>query len=214
MHEFIQAAAKAFNDGGPFMWVILAVFAVACAVVVERLIFYYVICRPNGAELVADIAKAINNDDVEQAKRLVGRRHAPMDVLLQTAIGRYAADVSYDDIQEGVEETTIKELPRMTQRLSYLALFANIGTLLGLLGTIGGLQTLFSSLAAVEAEKKAAMLAAGIAQAMNTTAFGLLVAIPSMVAYTVLFNKQQRITKDLDEAVTKLLNYLRKKKAA
>jgi biopolymer transport protein ExbB/TolQ len=137
-----------------------------------------------------------------------------MNVLLQTAVARYAADVSYDDIQEGVEETTIKELPRMTQRLSYLALFANIGTLLGLLGTIGGLQTLFSSLAAVEAERKAAMLAAGIAQAMNTTAFGLLVAIPSMVAYTVLFNKQQRITKDLDEAVTKLLNYLRKKKAA
>jgi biopolymer transport protein ExbB/TolQ len=92
-------------------------------------------------------------------------------------------------------------------------MFANIATLLGLLGTIVGLQTLFDSLAVVTAEKKAQMLASGIATAMNTTAFGLIVAVPCMIMYTTLFNKQALITKDLDEAVTKLLNYLKKKKS-
>jgi biopolymer transport protein ExbB/TolQ len=70
---------------------------------------------------------------------------------------------------------------------------------------------MFSSLAAVEAEKKAAMLASGIAQAMNSTAFGLIVAVPCMVMYTALYNKQQQITRDLDEAVVRLLDYLEKK---
>ena len=100
----------------------------------------------------------------------------------------------------------------MSQRLNYLSLFANIATLLGLLGTIAGLQVSFSSLVAVEAAKKATMLAQGISQAMNTTAFGLIVAVPCMILYTILFNKQQALTKDLDEAVVRLLNYMKKKK--
>jgi biopolymer transport protein ExbB/TolQ len=210
----IQALAKGFNDGGPFMWVILIVFCVACAVVLERIVFYFLVCKPNGASLVSEAVKALNAEKAEDAKRAVTRRKAPMNMLLSAAVQSYSEGLSYDDIQESVDETAIKEMPRMTQRLNYLSLFANIGTLLGLLGTIVGLQDMFRSLAAVEAEKKAAMLAAGISQAMNATAFGLIVAIPCMVMYTTLYNKQQHITKDLDEAVVRFLNYLKKKKAA
>jgi biopolymer transport protein ExbB len=214
MHSMIQGLAKQFQAGGPFMWVILVVFAVAVAVVLERVFFYFVICRGNGVKLVADVAKALNADDVDQAKKIVCCKRAPMNVLLETAVDRYGAGMGFNDIQEGVEEAAIKEMPRMTQRLNYLSLFANIGTLLGLLGTIAGLQLLFGSLASAKAEEKAAMLAAGIAQAMNATAFGLLTAIPCMILYTMLYNKQSQITKDLDESVTRLLNYLRKKKVA
>jgi biopolymer transport protein ExbB/TolQ len=193
------------------MWVILVVFAIACAVVADRLIFYFIICRPNGVLLVSEVAKALNANDVPTAKKAVSKQRAPMNVLMQTAIERFNAGMSYEDIQKGVDQSAIREMPRMTQRLNYLSLFANIGTLLGLLGTIVGLQAMFSSLAAVEAEKKAAMLASGIAQAMNSTAFGLIVAVPCMVMYTALYNKQQQITRDLDEAVVRLLDYLEKK---
>ena len=210
----VQTLASSFNAGGPFMWVILVVFAIACTVVVDRLIFYFIICRPNGVELVAEVAKALNADDVEKAKKVVSARRAPMNVLMQTAVERFGLGMSFEDIQKGVDQAAIREMPRMTQRLNYLSLFANIGTLLGLLGTIVGLQAMFSSLAAVEAEKKAAMLASGISQAMNATAFGLIVAVPCMVMYTTLYNKQQRITKDLDEAVVRLLDYLEKKLSA
>lgn len=161
MHQIVHGLAQQFNAGGPFMWVILVVFAVACTVTVERLIFYFIICKPNGVRLVAESAKALNADDVEKAKKIVGSRRAPMNVLLQTAVERYAAGMGFDDIQEGIDETAIKEMPRMTQRLNYLSLFANIGTLLGLLGTIVGLQSMFSSLAAVEAEKKQPCLPPG-----------------------------------------------------
>ena len=207
----IQTVAHAFNAGGPFMWVILMVFAVACTVVVDRLIFYFLICRPNGVRLVTEVAKALNAGDTAKAKKVVSSRKAPMNMLMQTAIERFTAGMNYEEIQKGVDQSAIREMPRMTQRLNYLSLFANIGTLLGLLGTIIGLQEMFGSLAAVEAEKKAAMLASGIAQAMNATAFGLIVAVPCMVMYTMLYNKQQQITKDLDDSIVRLLDYLKKK---
>lgn len=207
----IHSLAAAFNAGGPFMWVILVVFAVACTVVIDRLVFYFVICKANGVRLAAEVAQALNADDLAKAKKTVSKRRAPMNMLMQTAIERFASGMTFEEIQKGVDQAAIREMPRMTQRLNYLSLFANIGTLLGLLGTIIGLQEMFGSLAAVEAEKKAAMLASGIAQAMNATAFGLIVAVPCMVMYTMLYNKQQQITKDLDESIVRLLDYLEKK---
>ena len=209
----IKEVVSFFNAGGDFMWVILAVFAVAIAVVIERCIFYYGVCRVKGGDIVVKIREKIDAGDVDAAKSIAGRGNAPVNVLLYSAVDAFAQKKPFDEIQESVDETAISQMPRLTARLNYLSLFANIGTLLGLLGTIAGLQVLFSSLAAVEAEKKAAMLAAGIAQAMNATAFGLIVAVPCMVLYTTFFNTQQRIAKELDEAMVRLLNYLKKKVA-
>ncbi|MBD3391916.1 MAG: hypothetical protein GF418_07600 [Chitinivibrionales bacterium] len=209
----LDTIARQFNAGGPFMWVILVVLAVACAVVVERLIFYFVICRSQGVRMAAELAKAMNAGSTDEARRIVCCRKAPVDVLLRTAFERFDADMPVEDIREGVEEAAIREMPKMSQRLNYLALFANIATLLGLLGTISGLQVSFSSLAAVEATQKATMLARGISQAMNTTAFGLIVAVPCMIMYTMLSNLRERKVKDLDEAVVRTLNYFKKKRS-
>jgi biopolymer transport protein ExbB len=208
----IQNLAGWFNAGGPFMWVILGVLAAACAVALERVIFYYLYCGGNGLQMVARLAQALDKENVDEAKKAVAKGGSPLTVLLRTAVERYSANIPFTDIQEGIEEAAIQQVPRLPQRLNYLSLFANIATLLGLLGTISGLQLSFSSLAAVEAAKKATMLASGISQAMITTAFGLIVAVPCMVMYTILSNKQARLTKDLDEATVKFLNFLRKKR--
>jgi biopolymer transport protein ExbB/TolQ len=208
----VQSVAGWFNAGGPFMWVILGVLAGACAVALERAVFYYLLCGENGLKRVAEVAQALNNNNTAEAKKIVAKGNSPLMVLLRTAIERYSADLPFSEIQEGVEETAIQQIHRFSQRLNYLSLFANIATLLGLLGTISGLQLSFSSLASVEAAKKAAMLASGISRAMNTTAFGLIVAVPCMVLYTFLSNKQVQLTKNLDEATVKMLNYLRKKR--
>jgi biopolymer transport protein ExbB len=210
----VQKLAGWFNAGGPFMWVILGVLACAAAVMLERVLFYYLFCGADGVKLVSRLAQALGNDNTKEAQTIVGKGSSPLVVLLRTAVERYTAGLPFTEIQEGVEETAIQQVPRLPQRLNYLSLFANIATLLGLLGTISGLQLSFSSLAGVEAAKKAAMLATGISQAMLTTAFGLIVAVPCMVAYTFLSNKQAQLTKDLDEATVKLLNFLRKKRQA
>ncbi|MBN1131412.1 MAG: MotA/TolQ/ExbB proton channel family protein [Chitinispirillaceae bacterium] len=207
----LHSLAAWFNGGGPFMWAILAVLAFAVAVVVERMIFYYHTCRGAGTGMVADIARHLNGSDMEKARQSAAG-NAPVAVLLRTALERFHAGMSHREIQEGIEETAIKELPRLGERLNYLVLFANIATLTGLLGTIMGLQKAFSSLGVVEASQKAAKLAEGISELMVCTAFGLMVAVPCMVAYTFLHNKQNRLAKDLDESIVKIMNYFRKKR--
>jgi biopolymer transport protein ExbB len=207
----VHSLAVWFNGGGPFMWAILAVLAFAVAVVVERLFFYYHTCRARGTSQAADIARHLNSNAMDRARQAVAG-NAPVSVLLRTALDRFSAGMSHDDIQEGIEETSIKELPRLGERLNYLVLFANIATLTGLLGTIMGLQKAFSSLGVVEASQKAAKLAEGISELMVCTAFGLMVAVPCMVAYTFLHNKQNRLAKDLDESLVKIMHYFRKKR--
>jgi biopolymer transport protein ExbB len=208
----IQTFATWFADGGKFMWVILGVLAIAVAVVIERVIFYYGICGVNGRKTVADMARALNENKIEAAKLLVASG-APLTTLLRVAVNRYSDGMTIDEIQEGVEEASIQQVPRFSKRLNYLSLFANIATLLGLLGTISGLQLSFSSLVSVEASKKAAMLAKGISEFMTCTAFGLIVAVFCMVFYTILSNKQNQLIKDLDESVVKCINYLKKKRS-
>lgn len=207
----IQTIARFFNAGGNFMWVILAVLAVSLAVMIERAVFYFIICRRTGEKILPKAIHALNQGRIEEAKQAV-KGSAPLHGLLSVAIERFGLNMSQTEIEEGVEEAAIREMPRMAQRLNYLSLFSNIATLLGLIGTISGLQSSFSSLAAVEASKKAAMLAAGIAEAMNTTAFGLIVAVPCMIMYTLFYNKQAQLTKDLDQSVVRLVNYMKKKR--
>jgi biopolymer transport protein ExbB len=209
----VEMVAQWFKSGGGFMWAILFILATACAVALERFFYYLFINRGDPNKMVAELARRLNADDIEGAKQAVSARRAPTYVLLRTALERYESGMKADDIQEGVDETAIDEVPKMSSRLNYLSLFANVSTLLGLLGTIAGLQTSFASLATVEAAQKSVMLSQGIAMAMNTTAFGLMVAIPCMVLYTVLSNQRDRIVQDLDEAVVRMMNYLRKKTA-
>ena len=209
----IETIAKFFNEGGIFMWIILGVGAFALAVIVERLLFYFITCRGSSRNLVAKIAKAINNNDKEEAENLAASNKSPIAKLLSVAVQRYNKGLAYQEIEQGVEETAIKEIPRFSSRLSSLGMFANVATLTGLLGTIFGLQVSFSSLQLAEGAEKATALANGIAQAMNTTAMGLLIAIPCMIAFTQLSNIQSGLTEDLDEATVKMLNYLEKKMA-
>jgi biopolymer transport protein ExbB len=202
-----ESMAVFFAQGGAFMWLILAILACALAVIVERLVFYARASRANPEALVAAIARALNAGDLAAARALVARDKAPLSALLATALERHGDGLPAEAIRKAVEEAAIREIPRFGQRSGYLALCANISTLAGLLGTIFGLQQAFASLAAAEAAQKAAMLAAGISQALNTTAFGLIVAIPCMVAYSVFSSRQAKLIEDADAASVALLNY-------
>src|SRR5512138_534170 len=109
----IQTFATWFADGGKFMWVILGVLAIAVAVVIERVIFYYGICSTNGRKTVAEMARALNENKIEDAKRLV-ISGAPLSTLLRVAVDRYSDGMTIDEIQEGVEEASIQQVPRFS----------------------------------------------------------------------------------------------------
>ncbi len=210
----IADVAKQFNDGGVYMWVLLAVFAVGMAITLERIFFYYVTCKKMDASSAGEVAKAIENGQEDSQLTKLRKQNDPLSGLMTVALDRFHSNVSMEDVQEGIDEEAVSQVPRLGERLNYLALIANVATLLGLLGTIAGLQDSFSSLASLEAAEKAASLAKGIAKAMNTTAFGLIVAIPHMVAYTFLSSRQKRLTKNLDDAMLRLINFMSKRREA
>jgi len=203
-----EVAAEFFRSGGPLMWVILAVLAGATAVIAERLHFYLVVCRIPGDELVSSAAREMNGGGLEIAMSKVDDGTSPTHAILSRVMESYRGGYPMNDIRRSVDEVAIREVPRFGRRLGYLAMLANVATLSGLLGTIFGLQRSFSSLAVTSAVEKASVLASGISQAMNTTAFGLIVAIPCMVAYTRLSSMQARRTEDCDAAAVRLLNYI------
>jgi biopolymer transport protein ExbB/TolQ len=204
----IETVALFFRTGGPVMWIILSVLAVAVAVIAERLHFYLVVCRGDADALATSVVRRLGSGDFKGALAEVAERHSPVGVMLQQAVVRHNRGLGAPEVRHGLEESAIREVPRYTRRLNYLAMLANIATLAGLLGTIFGLQQSFSSLALVEATEKASVLAAGISQAMNTTAFGLMVAIPCLIAHTRLGSVASRKTDECDAAALKLLGYL------
>ncbi len=202
---------KMFNDGGSFMWVILAVMAVALAVVIERFIYLFIYCRWNSYSVVNGIVTDLEKGNIEQVQKAISKKTAPFFVLLRTAVDRYLSGANPDRIMEGVEKVAIHEVPRISRRLNYLSLLANISTLMGLLGTILGLQTSFGSMAASDVSQKASMLASGTAEAMNTTAFGLIVAISCMVMFTFLNNRHQVLVKEIDQGVAHFIDTIKEK---
>ena len=210
----MESIARYFSAGGPVMWPILAVLGCALAVIIERLHFYFVTCRDDSAPLVAAAARALNAGQPDLALRAVAARRAPLNSILHAALKRYRDGFSMTEIRQAVDEAAIREVPRLAARLGLLSTFANVATLAGLLGTIFGLQQAFTSLAATDASAKAAVLAAGISQAMNTTSFGLMVAIPCLIAHALLSNLQAGRAEDLDAGAVRLLNYLDNRLAA
>lgn len=204
----MESIARYFSQGGPAMWLILIVLGFAATIIAERLYFYLRTCRDDSGRLVADAARAINEGRADAALQVVSERRGPLNAILTVALRRYREGYSMPEIRQAVDESAIREVPRLTHRLGYLSTIANVATLAGLLGTIFGLQQAFNALAITDAAEKASVLAAGISQAMNTTSFGLMVAIPCLIAYALLANLQSRRAEDLDAGAVRLLNYL------
>lgn len=204
----ITTAARFLTDGGSFMWLILGVLAFAAAVILERIHFYHVTCSQRAADQVRDSLAAIQSGRPDRALEQLESRPSPLNAILTVAIERYRGGFSFGEIRQAVEEVAVVQVPRLGRRVGYLAMAANVATLAGLLGTIFGLQASFSSLAVADAAEKASLLAAGISQAMNTTAFGLIVAIPCMIAHARLTSTQSRLTEELDAGTLSFLNHL------
>jgi biopolymer transport protein ExbB/TolQ len=204
----MEAVALFFQEGGAWMYVLAGVSAFALAVVLERFFYFYIHCRVNAKALLTQITRQVRNGQAEQARLLCSKLKSPLAVILESALWHFLQQESDQQIQNAVDEIALRELPKIQRRTHYLSLFANIATLMGLLGTIFGLQQAFGALATADPSQKASVLAKGIAMAMNTTAMGLMVAIPCMVFFSILGAKANTIIEEVDESSVRLLNFL------
>jgi biopolymer transport protein ExbB len=198
-----------FSTGGIFMYPILIVFAVGVAIAIERYVTLSLITSKNQSVWEA-IQPMLNRGEFDKAREVTDKDQSTISQVLSMGLARQGAVRRRDDIEIAMEESMMEIVPQLEKRTPYVALGANVATLLGLLGTIMGLIQAFTAVANANPAEKADLLSASISVAMNTTAFGLMVAIPLLITHTVLTSKTGQIVDSLEMATVKVLNVITK----
>ena len=196
---------KFFQDGGAFMYPIAVVAALGIAVAIER--YLYLTRTASGNRRVwSAVSPFLAQGDYRKALAATTESGSAIGQILSYGLSRVHTSRRRDDIEKAMEESLMEVLPRLERRTPYLSSFANIATLLGLLGTIIGLIQAFQAVANANPAEKADLLSASISVAMNTTAFGLMVAIPLLLMHSVIQSKTTEIVDSLEMASVKFLN--------
>jgi biopolymer transport protein ExbB len=196
-----------FVAGGAFMYPILIVFAVGIAIAIERYVTLTLVRRRNEG-MWSKLQPALASGDFEKARQMTSKDDSTVSRLLGMGLARQGAVRRREDIEIAMEESMMEIIPQLEKRTGYVALGASIATLLGLLGTIIGLIQAFTAVANANPAEKADLLSASISVAMNTTAFGLIAAIPLLVTHSVLTAKTGQIVDSLEMASVKALNVI------
>ena len=201
------AIAEAFRTGGIWMYIILAVSIFAIGIVIERFIFLFFKYSINAEAFMAQVQKLVMANNIDRAIKLCNAApSAALPKVIKAGLTR--ANKGEVEIQNAIEEATLEVVPKVQKRTASLSAIANIATLLGLLGTIIGLIEAFEALEKATPENRQRLLARGIALAMNTTAFGLVVAIPTLTAHLILSGTTKKILDEIDMYSVKLENLL------
>ena len=195
-----------YRNGGPVMHFILAVAVAGLAIFLERLYTIVFRSKINGREFIERVIQLVRSGKTEDAIKLCAQSKAAlpdMGLLILRSRSRDEAD-----LQNVADAAALAVLPRLTRRLHYLPMLANVATLIGLVGTIFGLRAAFSAVATAEASQRSAELARGIAIALNATGFGLFTAIPLSIAHAYLVSQAETIIEQVDEFSVRLINAL------
>jgi biopolymer transport protein ExbB/TolQ len=194
-----------FVAGGAFMYPIAFVFAAGIAIAIERWV-YLTVASARNRQLWTQIVPLLQQGNFRAAVNVCQQSGAAIGRILNYGLARLESARRRDDVEKAMEESLMEVMPRLEKRTHYLATFANLATLLGLLGTIVGLIQAFTAVSNANPAEKADLLSASISVAMNTTAFGLIVAIPLLLVHALLQTKTTELVDSLEMASVKFLN--------
>lgn len=203
--DILETITRFFQEGGSFMLPIAIVLAIGLAITLERYIFLTSATLTN-RKAFKDIEPLLARQKFDQIAQLAEHSKAPITRMIGAGVARLKLSPRREDIETAMEEGLMEAIPRLEKRTNYLATLANIATLLGLLGTIIGLIAAFSAVANADPSEKASLLSSSISVAMNTTAFGLISAIPLLAFHAVLQTKTTEIIDSMEMAGVKCLN--------
>ena len=203
--DFLYSIVSFFGSGGIFMYPILIVFAFGVAIAVERYVTLSIVTNKNRV-VWEKVQPLLTEGQFDEAREMTTEDESTISQVLGMGLSLQGAVHRRDDIEIAMEESMMEIVPRLEKRTPYVALASSIATLLGLLGTIMGLIQAFTAVANANPAEKADLLSASISVAMNTTAFGLMVAIPLLIIHAILTSKTGDIVDSLEMATVKALN--------
>lgn len=205
--EMLRTLAKHYNDGGWMMYPILVSLVFTLAVMIDRIVVLYFKASLDKEAFLRGLKPLVYGGDLDKAIAFcASQKKVPLVSVIKA--GLIAVPKGEEDVQAAMDEATLRESPKLEMRTGYLAMLGNVATLLGLLGTIIGLIGAFGAVANANPADKAAILSSSISEAMNCTAFGLGVAIPALVAYSVLQGRTQHMLDEINETAVSVLNLI------
>ncbi|MBW2942299.1 MotA/TolQ/ExbB proton channel family protein [Zhongshania aquimaris] len=205
--EAITKFVEFFNDGGHFMYPIALVLALSVAISIERFVFLGRSLREN-RRLWARVSPLLGSDDLGEAQAMVNGSKVAVARILSEGLAQAGTARRRSELEMATEDSLVSILPAIERRTHYLATFSNAATLLGLLGTVLGLIGAFGALGNADPVEKANLLSAGISEAMSCTAFGLMVAIPSLFAHAYLQSQAEELVNTLESACVRFVSVL------
>lgn len=205
MEELYTFVVGFFKNGGFFIYPVILIFVVGVAIAIERFFFLTTETSRNRA-LWSELVPHLSTGNFKKVLDLTRDSKASIATVLNYGIARLAHARRRDDVEKAMDESMLEIIPRMEKRTHYLGALANVGMLLGLLGTVIGLISAFASIANANPAEKASLLAASISVAMNCTASGLICAITLLLSHMYLDSKTTKLIDSLEIASVKFLN--------
>ncbi len=202
----MDAIADAFKEGGWGMYPIALIAVFIIAISAERISYLFFKARINKDDFVNTMHKYLFQGNLQRAITYCSSNRAPLANIIKAGLLRI--DGTEKEIQSAMDEMALQELPRIEKRTGYLAMLGNVAVLAGLLGTISGLIHAFAAVSFADAAEKAVLLAKGISEAMNCTAFGLGTAIPALIIFSILSGTTQHLIDDINESTVRMLNLI------
>ncbi len=208
--SFFGSIVNFFVTGGFWMLPIFAAQVVSLAIIAERVVRLY-FQRDTGllnqANLFESDIKKGNLDRVLLQARSLSNS-SPLRSVVEAGVHAAQNMGGREEVQAKMDEVLVREQSKLEVRVEFLAMLGNVGTLLGLLGTIVGMIRSFAAISQADQMTKAALLASGVSEAMHATAYGLIMAIPALVMYSVLQNRINKISDDMTQSAMRIFNLL------
>jgi biopolymer transport protein ExbB/TolQ len=203
--NFLNSVINFFKDGGFFLYPLALIFVVGVSIAIERFV-YLTRETARNRSLWNTLVAPLGAGNFKQVAALTQNSSASIATILNYGLARIASARRRDDVEKAMDESLLEVIPRIEKRTHYLSSLANVGLLIGLLGTITGLIGAFSAVASANPAEKASLLSLAISVAMNNTASGLGVAITLLLAHMFLESKTTSLIDSLEIASLKFLN--------
>jgi biopolymer transport protein ExbB len=199
----LTAISTAFHKGGWGMWPILFSLVAIVAIIVERSVYLFR-ASVDKDKLLALLKSQVMSGNVQGAIKVCSGNPTPMTRIVQAGLMKF--NKSDEEVQAAMDEAALRELPKINARTPYLAMLANFAVMAGLLGTISGMIKAFGSVGADEGGNKATVLAEGISEALNCTAFGIGASLVGLLGFSMLQGKTTNVTDDINEVTVQVVN--------